>query len=106
MKDRPLPDEAIVVTDNKTAHQFEARVDGHLARLVYRLGGNIVVLTHTEVPDAIARRGIGSRLVQAALDDARDRQLRVVPQCPFVGAFIQRHPEYRALVTRHLSADQ
>ena len=58
-----------------------------------------VVLTHTEVPDAISRRGIGSRLVRAALDDARAHQLRVVPRCPFVDAYIDRHPEYRALVT-------
>ena len=47
---------------------------------------------------AVSRRGVGSRLIRAALDSARDQGLRVVPQCPFVRAFIERHPEYRDLV--------
>jgi len=101
-----MADDVIAVSDNEAAHQFEARVQGHLARLVYYRTGNFVVLAHTEVPDAISRRGIGSRLVRAALDDARARQLRVVPRCPFVDAYIERHPEYRALVAGHVSTGQ
>ncbi len=94
-----MPDDRIPVTNNKTAHQYEARVDGRLARLVYHQRGDSMVITHTEVPDDISRRGIGSLLVQTALDDVRAQRLRVVPRCPFVRAYIDRHPEYRALLT-------
>ena len=94
-----MPDDQLAVTDNEAAQQFEAQVDGELARLVYERIGDVLVLTHTEVPARISGRGIGSRIVQVALDDARSRRLRVVPRCPFVRAFIARHPEYRDLVS-------
>jgi predicted GNAT family acetyltransferase len=97
MPDQQTSDEQITVTDNEAAHQFEARVDGQLARLVYDRDDHRVVYFHTEVPDSIGRRGIGSLLVRAGLDDARARGLRVVPSCPFVHAYIRRHPEYRDL---------
>jgi predicted GNAT family acetyltransferase len=105
MKAGPMPDDTITVADNEAARQFEAQVDGQLARLVYERTPDRIALIHTEVADALEGRGIGSRLVRFALDDARARRLRVVPRCPFVRAFIERRPEYRELVTRRLSAD-
>ena len=99
-----MPD-AVTVTDNDAAHQFEAQVDDQLARLVYERTGGRIVLIHTEVPDTLSGRGIGSRLARFALEDARARRLRVVPRCPFVRAYIERHPEYRGLVTGHRSAE-
>jgi len=101
-----MPDDALTIIDNEAAHQFEARVDGLLARLVYERTPGRIVFTHTEVPDAIARRGIGSRLVRAGLDDARARRLRVVPRCPFVRAYVERHPEYRELIIGHASPER
>jgi len=50
------------------------------------------------VPKKLEGRGVGSKLIRAALDSARDRGLKVIPICPFVKAFIVRHPEYQALV--------
>lgn len=88
----------IIVRDNPAAHQYEARIEGHLARLVYERRGDTIYLTHAETPPPISGRGIGSRVVQAALDDARARRLRVVPRCTFVRAYVERHPEYRDLV--------
>ena len=93
-----MPDDQIAVTDNAAAHQYEARIDGQLARLVYERRGDTLVLTHAEVHPSISGRGIGSRIVRAALDDARARRLRVIPRCPFVRAYVERHPEYRDLV--------
>jgi predicted GNAT family acetyltransferase len=98
MTEVEMPDNEISVTDNAMAHQYEAYVDGKLARLVYELRGDAIVLTHAEVHPSIEGRGIGSQVVRAALDDARARGLRVVPRCPFVHAYIRRHPEYRDLV--------
>ena len=58
----------------------------------------MIVFTHTLVPPEIEGRGVGSKLIRGALDSARDQGLRVVPQCPFVKAFIDRHPGYRDLL--------
>jgi predicted GNAT family acetyltransferase len=66
---------------------------------VYReRGENVVAFLHTEVDRTLQRRGLGSALVAGALDDARVRGLRVVPLCPFVEAYIRRHPGYAELV--------
>jgi uncharacterized protein len=75
-------------------------VDGHRAIAAYQLEEGKIVFTHTIVPKAIEGRGVASKLIKAALDSSRDRGLRVVPLCPFVKAYIERHPEYQALVTR------
>ena len=86
------------VTDNRAEHEFELEVDGHRAIAAYQLEGDTIVFTHTLVPKKLEGRGIGSKLIRAALDAARDRGLKVVPQCPFVKAYIERHAEYRDLV--------
>ena len=85
------------VRDNRAEQEFELDVDGHRAIAAYQLEGDTIVFTHTKVPEAIEGRGVGSKLIRAALDAARDRGLKVVPQCRFVAAFIERHPEYRDL---------
>ena len=86
------------VTDNRAEHEFELEVDGHRAIAAYQLEGDTIVFTHTLVPKKLEGRGIGSKLIRAALDAARDRGLKVVPQCPFVRAYIDRHAEYRDLL--------
>ena len=94
-----MADASLTVTNNEVAQQFEVDVGGLLARLVYERTGGRIILIHTEVPAALEGRGIGSLLARTALDDAGARQLRVVPRCPFVRSYIERHPEYRGLVT-------
>jgi predicted GNAT family acetyltransferase len=81
----------VAVTHNQAAHRFEAQADGHRAHLQYRLSGESIVFIHTGVPPPIENRGIGSSLVQAGLDYARAQRLTVVPQCPFVEAYMRRH---------------
>lgn len=86
------------VRDNRAEAEYELTVDGHRAVAAYQIEGDRIVFTHTVVPPAIEGRGVGSRLIRGALDSARDRGLKVVPQCPFVRAFIERHEEYRDLL--------
>ncbi len=87
---------ADAVTDNQEENRFEMAGTGAL--IVYqRLPGRID-LVHTKVPEALSGQGVGSRLVKGALDLIRAEGLRVVPSCPFVAAFIERHPRYRSLV--------
>ena len=90
-----MPDQ---VTDNRAEHEFELEVDGHRAIAAYQLEGDTIVFTHTLVPKKLEGRGVGSRLIRGALDAARDRGLKVIPQCPFVKAYIERHSEYRDLL--------
>ena len=86
------------VTDNAASHAFELVVDGHRAFAAYKLDGDTITFTHTVVPKAIEGRGVASKLIRAALDSARDRGLKVVAECPFVAAYIERHPEMRDLL--------
>lgn len=86
------------VTDNADESRYELNVDGHVATLAYHRRGGILYLTHTEVPEALEGRGVGSRIVKHALDTARAAGEKVAPWCPFVRAYIRRHPEYEEIV--------
>lgn len=91
-------EQAVEVTHNEAEERFEAQVDGGLALLTYDERDGKLYLLHTEVPDALEGRGIGSRIVRAALDHARAQEMRVVPLCAFARAYIQRHEEYQDLL--------
>ena len=86
------------VTNNADEHRYELVVDGDPAIAVYEKRGDTIVFTHTEVPAKLEGRGIGSRLIQGALDDVRARGERIVAQCSFVAAYLDRHPDQRDLV--------
>ncbi len=80
--------------------RYEIRVGETRAGLaVYRDEPGRRVFTHTEVDPAFEGRGLGSRLAAFALDDTRAEGLRVVPVCPFIAAYIERHPQYADLVS-------
>jgi predicted GNAT family acetyltransferase len=88
----------IDVRDNPAESRFEALVEGYTAIAAYHRRADAIVFTHTFVPEELRGRGVGERLARHALDQARAEGLRVVPQCPFIAAFIRRHPEYQPLV--------
>jgi predicted GNAT family acetyltransferase len=85
------------VSHNEKMHRFELNENSG-AHLNYILRADALVFTHTEVPDAMQGKGAGGELARAGLEYARRHNLRVVPQCPFVSAYIQRHPEFADLV--------
>lgn len=86
------------VTDNAELSRYEMAVDGETAFVTYVRQGGRLTLVHTEVPQSLGGRGVGSLLARAVLEDVRKRGLRVVPECPFIAAFIKRHPEFADLV--------
>jgi hypothetical protein len=87
------------VQDNADESRFEIRVDGRLAGFSrYVLHGDEADFVHTQIDDEFGGRGLASRLIRAALDDALRRGWQVLPYCPFVKAFIGKNQEYRDLV--------
>jgi len=91
--------EAVMVTNNEEAQRFEAQVDSLRATLAYRRFPDRMVLNHTEVPPPLEGKGLAAKLARTALDFARINQLRVVPLCPYIAAFLRRHAEYQDLVS-------
>ncbi|MEI7871655.1 MAG: GNAT family N-acetyltransferase [Alphaproteobacteria bacterium] len=83
-----------MVRHNEAQHRYELETEHGLAVAVYHQQGDRLVFTHTEVPPADEGKGIGARLVRAALDDTRKRGFKIVPACSFVVAFVRRHSEY------------
>ena len=92
--------EQVVVTRNEDEHRWEARIGGELAGFAaYQLTDELVVFTHTEVEPAFEGKGVGGALARAALDEVAEEGTRkVMPLCPFIKAWIQRHPDYVPLV--------
>ena len=90
----------ITVVHRPEERRYELLAGGERAgELVYRdRGDDVIALLHTEVEPKLQHRGLGSALVGGALDDARARGLRIVPLCPFVDAYVRRHPAYGDLV--------
>jgi predicted GNAT family acetyltransferase len=86
------------VRDNTERRRYELDVDGGLAFIDYRRDGNVVTMTHAEVPRALRGGGIGSELVRGVLALVRQRGDKVVPLCPFVEHYMRRHPEVHDLL--------
>jgi uncharacterized protein len=87
-----------MVRNNTELHRFELDADGHMAVAYYRLSPGVITFTHAEVPNEFSGRGIGSALARGALDIVRAQGLKVVAQCPFISAFMGKHPEFNDLL--------
>ena len=93
------------VIDVPGRFRYEVTVDGELAGFAqYRQVEGVRVFVHTEVFDAFEGKGVGSALARGALDDVRARGRRLVAQCPFISAYLDRHPEYADLVDHDLTS--
>jgi predicted GNAT family acetyltransferase len=89
------------VVDNAAEHRYELWLGEERAGIIeYGTRPGVVELIHTEIDPAFEGRGLGTRLIAGALDDIRARGLGLIPTCPFVRAYLRRHPEARDLVVR------
>jgi hypothetical protein len=86
------------VRDNPALNRFELDLDGQMAVTYYQLAPGVITFRHTEVPQELSGHGIGSTLVRGALEAARARGLKVVAKCPFVAAYMAKHPELNDLL--------
>jgi predicted GNAT family acetyltransferase len=86
------------VSDNPAHHRYELEVEGHLAKAHYQIADGVITFIHTEVPPELGGKGAGSRLIKGALDQVRASGLKVIAECPFVKAYIEKHAEYADLL--------
>ena len=89
--------------DNKNANQYEIHVGDAIARIEYIKAQDKIYLTHTEVPNELEGKGIGSSIVKLALEDIKSKNLTLIPLCPFVALYIKRNPEWRVLVLKGIN---
>jgi len=90
---------AVEVRETDAGNRFEVYEDGQLAGFADCVRyGDAVAIPHTEVDPARGGRGLASELIRVTLDSLRDRGTPVLPYCPFVSAYIAKHPEYLPLV--------
>jgi|SRR6476469_1311826 len=96
----------VEVADNPDEDRYEIRVGAELAGFSqYRQRPSGLAFVHTEIDDRFEGQGLGGKLVSFALGDVRARGLAVLPFCPFVKGYIERHPEYLDLVPEEKRAD-
>lgn len=91
------------IIDNQEAKQYEMHVDGEIVRIEYIRALNKIYLTHTEVPRSFEGRGLGSQIVKSVLEDIDEKELILIPMCPFVAGYIKKHPEWKKLVLRGIN---
>jgi predicted GNAT family acetyltransferase len=97
----PMTDVAdgVRIADNPAAHRYEVLRHGVVVGISqYALADDVITFLHTEVDLAAEGQGLGSRLAAGALDDVRRRGLRVIAKCPFIAAYLKRHPDYADLL--------
>jgi predicted GNAT family acetyltransferase len=95
------PLDTLEIYHEPEAGQFIARVAGMEAVLEYRrVDATTLDYYHTFVPPTLRGRGIASELTEHALRHALEHGRKLVPTCPFVARFIDRHPEFHALLAR------
>ncbi|RPE09262.1 N-acetyltransferase [Chitinophaga lutea] len=90
--------EALPLVNNTAQHRFELVIDGHTAFILYRHVPGKTTLIHTEVPEALEGRGAGNAIVEKTLHYIEEQGDKLVPLCPFVLAYIKRHPEWKRIV--------
>lgn len=86
------------LTDHKAEERYEFDLDGEIAVIEYNKEGDVITLTHTYVPAAHQGQGIAAELTEAVLTDAREKGLKVIPQCSYVAQYIFSHPEWEEVV--------
>jgi predicted GNAT family acetyltransferase len=86
------------VIDNTAAHRLEIHDGGAIAFLTYRMHGDAIEYQHSETPPELRGRGYAGALAKFGLDRDKAAGRKVIPTCPFVKTYIERHPEYASLV--------
>ena len=87
----------VEVVHNPAQKRFEMQIGDQIAMVKYILGSKEIIFTHTEVPEAFEGHGLASKMAKVAVEYAKARGLRIRPMCPYMSAWIKRHPEYHSI---------
>ena len=93
----------IPLVKNDDKNRFEIEIEGSFAFIDYKETSNQIALVHTEVPKALGGRGIAAALVEKTLHYIDDHDKLVLPFCPYVFAYIKKHPEWKRIVDKHFN---
>ncbi|MBI1281259.1 MAG: N-acetyltransferase [Anaerolineaceae bacterium] len=85
------------VVHNPAQKRFEIQLGDQIAMVKYVLGSSEIIFTHTEVPEEFEGHGIASKMAKTAVEYAKAQGLRIRPICPYIAAYIKRHPEYHSI---------
>jgi len=88
------------VTENPDRMRFELEIEGRTAFAQYRRSGDRIILAHTEVPQELAGRGLGSELARGMFEVLASTNRKIVPECTFMADYVAKHPEVASLVER------
>lgn len=92
--------ESNILTNNSTEGRFEMEVDGAIAFIKFKTMPDAVALLHTEVPSVLEGRGVATALVEKTLMYLEERNQKIAPICPYVSAFLKRHPDWQRIVVQ------
>ena len=94
--------EEVTVSDHPEAQRLQAHIGSEVAYAAYEITPGRITFTHTKVPEALRHHGIATQLVEAGINLARSRGLKIVPKCPFFTAYFTAHPELAGLLAAPL----
>ena len=86
--------------NNEQRQEFQVNIDGEIAYMEYRLKEGVIYFMHTDVPEKLSGKGIGTSLAAFAFDYAKQQGLKVKVYCPFVQTYLKRHPELSPLIAQ------
>ena len=86
-------------SDSKGRYAVSAPEGGQAYMTYSRAGDTLMIIDHTEVPEALRGKGYGAALVERAVTDAREAGVKIVPLCPFAAAQFRRHTEWHDVLS-------
>lgn len=95
--------EALPLVNNTNLRQFELVVEGQKAKIEYDLQRDRMSLLHTEVPATLGGRGVGEAIVEKTLHYLEENKLKLVPWCPYVKAYLKKHPEWKRILAQGIN---
>ncbi|MEZ4881337.1 MAG: GNAT family N-acetyltransferase [Flavobacteriaceae bacterium] len=94
----------IPLVKNETKKRFEIEINGHFAFINYGEMGNQIALVHTEAEPELAGTGAASAVVEKTLSWIEQNNKTLLPFCPYVFAYIQKHPDWKRIVDKRFKA--